>query len=72
MSNKQKVNAKSLLHHAYEVMMLLKKEEIGVEDAKAHAHLLKQSNNILKYELDRAIAIQKYDGINIRNIEDAE
>jgi hypothetical protein len=51
-------------------MMLLKSKVISVEEAKAQANLLKQSNNILRYELDRAIAIQKFDKIEIRNIED--
>jgi len=72
MTTKEKVNAKGLLRHAYDVMMLLKNNEIEVDDAKAHANLLKQANNILKYELDRAIAVQKYEAITIRNIEDAE
>jgi hypothetical protein len=31
---------------------------------------LKQSNNILKYELDRAIAMQKFENIEIREIEE--
>jgi len=72
MNSKEKVNAKRLLHHAYDVMMLLKGGNIEVDDAKAHANLLKQANNILKYELDRAISIQKYENIKIRDIEDEE
>lgn len=51
--------------------MLLKSNSISVEEAKAQANLIKQSNNLLKYELDRAIAIQKYDSIEIRNIEES-
>jgi hypothetical protein len=50
--------------------MLLKGKAISVEEAKAQAHLLKQSNNILKYELDRAIAMQKFENIEIREIEE--
>ena len=65
-----KVNSKSLLQHAFNTMQLLKSKEISVEDAKAQANLLKQSNNLLKYELDRATAIQKYENIEIREIED--
>ena len=66
----KKVNSKELLKHSYNVMMSLKNGNISIEDAKAQANLLKQSNNILRYELDRAIAIQKYDKIEIRNIEE--
>lgn len=70
MKSTKGVNSKALLAHAFDLMMMLKTNVINVEEAKAQANLLKQSNNLLKYELDRAIAIQKYDGIEIRNIED--
>jgi len=70
--SKAKVNAKSLFHHAHDVMMLLKKGEIDVDAAKAHAQLLKQSNNFLRYELDRAVTLQKYDALAIRDIEDLD
>lgn len=66
----KKVNSKELLKHAFDMMMLLKSKAINTEEAKAHANLLKQSNNLLKYELDRAIAIQKFENIEIRDIED--
>jgi hypothetical protein len=65
-----KANSKGLLQHAVEIMQLLKTNSISVEDAKAHANLLKQSNNILRYELDRAVAFQKFDQLEIREIED--
>jgi hypothetical protein len=68
----KKVNSKELLSHAFDMMMLLKSKAINTEEAKAHANLLKQSNNLLKYELDRAVAIQKYENIDIRNIEDLD
>jgi len=70
MTNKTKVNSKELLKHSFEMMMALKSNLIGIEDAKAQANLLKQANNLLKYELDRAVAIQKFDKIEIREIED--
>lgn len=63
-------NSKALLRHAFDTMMLLKSKSISVDEAKAQSNLLKQSNNILKYELDRAIAEQKFEDINIRDIED--
>jgi hypothetical protein len=65
----KKVNSKELLKHAFETMMLLKDKSISVEDAKAQSNLLKQSNNLLKYELDRAIALSKYENLDIRDIE---
>ena len=64
------VNTKILLKHAFETMTLLKEGKVNVEDAKAQANLLKQSNNILKYELDKAIALKKYEGIQIKEITD--
>jgi hypothetical protein len=70
MQTTKKVNSKELLKHSFNMMMLLKQKVINVEEAKAHANLLKQSNNLLKYELDRAIAIQKFEKIEIRDIED--
>lgn len=70
METTKKVNAKELLKHAFNTMMLLKQKAISTEEAKAQSNLLKQSNNLLKYELDRAIAIKKYKNIEIRNIEE--
>ena len=51
------------------MMVKLKEKKISVEDAKAQANLIKQANNVFKYELDRAIAMEKYEKIEIRNIE---
>ena len=70
MKSTDKVNTKSLLRHAFDTMKLLKSGALNVDEAKAQAQLLKQSNNILKYELDKAIAIQKYEGIAINEIEE--
>ena len=70
MDTTKKVNAKELLKHAFNMMMLLKQKAVTTEEAKAHSNLLKQSNNLLRYELDRAIAIQKFDKIDIRDIEE--
>lgn len=65
-----KANSRELLKHAFETMQQLKKNQIDVDTAKAQAGLLKQSNNILKYELDRAVAHQKYENLDLREIED--
>ena len=69
MNTTKKVNSKELLAHSFNTMMLLKSKAISVEEAKAQANLLKQSNNILKYELDKAIAIQKYENIDIKDLD---
>lgn len=66
----KKANSKELLKHAFDLMHLLKQKAISVEEAKAQANLLKQANNILRYELDRAISIQKFENIEIREIEE--
>jgi len=70
METTKKVNSKELLKHSFNVMMLLKSKSISVEEAKAQSNLLKQSNNLLRYELDRAIAIEKFEKLEIRNIEE--
>jgi hypothetical protein len=72
METTKKVNSKELLKHSFNMMMLLKQKAITVEEAKAHGNLLKQANNLLKYELDRAVAIQKYEGLEIREIEESD
>jgi len=41
-----------LLNHLSAIMRKLDSKEISVEEAKAQAALVKQSNNILRYELD--------------------
>lgn len=70
MDTTKKVNTQELLKHSFNTMMLLKSKAISVEEAKAQSNLLKQSNNLLRYELDRAIAVQKFDKLEIRNIEE--
>lgn len=72
MSSKTKVNSRAILKHTFETMVLLRENKIGVDEAKAQANLIKQTNNILKYELDRAVAKQKYENLDLRNIEDSE
>lgn len=70
METVKKVNSKELLKHSFNTMMLLKSKAITVEEAKAQSNLLKQSNNLLRYELDRALAISKFETLKIRNIEE--
>lgn len=70
MKSNKSVNSKELLRHSFDIMMLLKAKAISVEESKAQASLLKQSNNLLRYELDRAIAEQKFENLKIRDIEE--
>lgn len=72
MKSTKQPTAKELFSHAFDMMMLLKSKAISVEEAKAQANLLKQSNNLLKYELDRAVALCKYETMEIRDIENRE
>lgn len=68
--SKKSANSKELFKHSFDLMQLLKAKVISVEEAKAQANLLKQSNNLLRYELDRAIAEKKFENLDIREIED--
>lgn len=70
LTSSRNANTKELFRHSFDLMMLLKSKAITVEEAKAQANLLKQSNNILRYELDRAIAEKKFENIDIRSIEE--
>lgn len=70
MKSTKNANSKELLRHCFDTMMLLKAKAISIEEAKEQANLLKQSNNILRYELDRAVAVSKFENIEIREIED--
>lgn len=70
LTSKKSANSKELFKHSFDLMQLLKAKVISVEEAKAQANLLKQSNNLLRYELDRAIAEKKFENLDIREIED--
>lgn len=71
------VNNKSLLHFIFDQMEKLDTGVITVESAKAQAHLAKQANNSLKYELERATLLMELDkyrkttgeSIDFRNAE---
>jgi hypothetical protein len=69
LTSKRKASSEELFRHSFDMMMLLKSKAISVEEAKAQSNLLKQANNILRYELDRAIAEKKFENLNIREIE---
>ncbi len=73
----QPVNSKSLLAFTFGLMGRLDNKELDVDTAKAQAGLIKQANNIMKYELDRSktlIKIKEHnaltkDNIELRNVE---
>lgn len=60
---------KELFSFVCDQMSKLDKKEIDVEQAKAQANLVKQANNLLKYELDRAVSLSKFENLNIREID---
>jgi hypothetical protein len=66
----KKANTKMLFDHLCDQMAKLNIRAIDVEEAKAQSNLVKQANNLLKYELDRAKALQKFEDLEIREIED--
>ena len=65
-----KATSKDLLKFAFETMAKLNSNKVSVEEAKAQSNLIKQANNIFRYELDRAIAFQKYEKLELREIEE--
>ena len=70
LKSEKKANTKELFQHTFDMLKLLKAKTITPEEAKEHANLVKQANNLLKYELDREKAIRKYEDFNLREIED--
>ena len=70
MITSRKANSAELLKHAFDTMMLLKSKAISVDEAKEQANLIKQSNNLLRYELDKAIAVARIENLLITNIEE--
>jgi len=69
METTKATNTKEFLKHLHNTMMMLKQKMISIEEANQQANLVKQANNLLRYELDKAKAIAKYENININNIE---
>lgn len=52
-TSEQLETTKGLLGHLADTMLRLEQKKINVEEAKAQASLVKQSNNLLRYELDK-------------------
>lgn len=57
-----------LLTHLCDQMKKLSVKAISSEEAKVQCDLVKQANNLYKYELEKAKAMQKYEGIEITEI----
>ena len=65
-----KASTKTIFIHLCNVMNKLDNNELSIESAKAQSDLAKQANNILRYELDKAIAKAKFqEKIDILEIE---
>jgi len=71
------VNSKSLLGFVFDQMEKLDKGEIDNAQAREQSNLIKQANNLLKYELDRSKVKMQLaehntiykDNIELRDIE---
>jgi len=71
------VNSKSLLAFTFSQMEDLREGNVDVQTAREQSKLIKQANNLLKYELDRAkiqIELARHNEnhekhIDLRNIE---
>jgi len=70
MKSTEKANTATLLRHAFDTLKKLNAKVISPDEAKAHSDLIKQSNNLLKYELDRAKAISRIENLELRDIEE--
>ena len=64
---KKKSTAKHIFTHLCDQMDKLSSHKITVEEAKAQAHLARQANGLLRYELDRARTVAKH---TVREIEE--
>jgi formyltetrahydrofolate synthetase len=68
--SKNQATTKAIFSHLCDQMEKLNAKVISVEEAKAQANMAKQANNILKYELDKAVAVAKFgEDIKINDIE---
>jgi len=68
--SKKQASSKSIFIHLCDQMDKLNSNVITVDEAKAQGNLAKQANNILRYELDRAVAKAKFgEDLKLENIE---
>jgi len=68
--SKTKASSKAIFEHLCDQMDKLNAKVISVDEAKAQGNLAKQANNILKYELDKAVAKAKFgEDLRVYDIE---
>lgn len=68
--SKEKASSKAIFEHLCDQMHKLNSKAISVDEAKEQSNLAKQANNILRYELDRAVALAKFgDKIKISELD---
>lgn len=70
--SKNAATSKAIFAHLCDQMDKLSTKSINIEEAKAQANLAKQANNILKYELDVAVAKCKFENFVLNDIESSE
>ena len=71
LKSNEEANGKMIFAHLCDQMKKLSSNLIDVEEAKAQSNLAKQANNLMKHELDRAVAVAKYgEELKIRDIEE--
>lgn len=70
--SKKTANSQNIFKHLCDQMDKLNSKVVSVEEVKAQANLAKQANNLLRYELDKAIALKKYEGLEIKTIEEID
>jgi len=69
---KHKISTKILMKFIFNQMKKLDENEITVEQARAQSNLIKQANNLFKYELDKAkvlMFLNRYNKVNQEKIE---
>jgi hypothetical protein len=62
-------SSKGIFYFLCNQMERLEGNAISVEELRAFSGATKQLNNLLRYELDRAKAIEKFSGIKIHEVE---
>lgn len=70
--SKKHATTRHIFKHLCDQMDKLNMKMVSVEEVKAQANLAKQANNILNYELNKSIAVCKFENIVINDIEEKD
>lgn len=70
--SKKAASSKNIFKHLCDQMDKLNSKVVSVEEVKAQANLAKQANNLLRYKLDKAIALERYENLKIEDIEEED